>query len=126
MNTLRDQVKAEIATLLATSSTQTEKVHTLTEQISGVLSKQWEDLTKVIKSETTIVVDGVKERFDQVNQELIKLYNWTRKSIDQEVQDRVASDKAVGEITIAAIETVKSLKREQKESPAPLGTASTK
>jgi len=65
--------------------TQTEKVHTVTEQISGVFTKQWEDLTKLIKPETTTVVDGTKERFDQVNQELIKLYDWTKKSIDQEV-----------------------------------------
>jgi len=126
LNTLQDQVKAEMAALLTTSSTQTEKVHTLTEQISGALTKQWEDLTKVIKSETTTMVDGAKERFDQVNQELIKLYDWTKKSIDQEVQDRIASDKAVGEIAIAAVDAVKSLKRKQKKSPAPLGTASTK
>ena len=112
--------------LLATSSTQTEKVHTLTKQISRALMKQWEDLTKVIKSETTTIVDGAKERFDQVNQELIKLYHWTRKSIDQEVQDRIASDKAVGEIALAAVDAVKSLKRKQKESSAPLSMASTK
>jgi len=112
--------------LLATSSTQTEKVHTLTEQISTVLTKQWEDLTKVIKSETTTIVAGAKERFDQVNEDLIKLYDWTKKSIGQEVQDRIASDKAVGEIAIAAVAEIKSLKRKQKEFPAPLGTASTK
>jgi len=58
LNTLRDQVKAEMGALLATSSIQTEKVHTLTEQISTALIKQWEDLTKVIKSETTTIVDG--------------------------------------------------------------------
>jgi len=40
LNTLQDPVKAEMAALLATSSTQTEKVHTLTEQISGALTKQ--------------------------------------------------------------------------------------
>jgi len=112
--------------LLATSSTQTEKVSPLTEQISTALTKQWEDLTKVIKSETTTVVDGAKERFDQVNKELIKLYDWTKNSIDQEVQDRIASDKAVGEIAIAAVAEIKSLKRKQKESPGPLGMASTK
>jgi len=112
--------------LLATSSTQTEKVHTPTEQISTALTKQWEDLTKVIKSETTTIVDGAKERFDQVNEELIKLYDCTKKSIDQEVQDRIASDKAVGEIAIAAVAEIKSLKRKQKESSAPLGTALTK
>jgi len=39
LNTLQDQVKAEIAALLATSSMQTKKVHTLTEQISGALTK---------------------------------------------------------------------------------------
>jgi len=126
LNTLRDQVKAEMGALLATSSTQTEKVHTFTEQISTALTKQWEDLTKVIKSETTTIGDGAKERFDQVNKELIKLYDWTKKSIDQEVQDRIASDKAVGEIAIAAVVKIKSLKRKQKESPALLGTASTK
>jgi len=115
-----------MAALFATSSTQTKKVHTLTEQISGVLTKQWEDLTKVIKLDTTTIVDGAKERFDQVSQELIKLYDWTKKSIAQEVQDQIASDKAVGEIAIAAVDAVKSLKRKQKESPAPLGTASTK
>jgi len=76
-----------MAALLATSSTQTEKVHTLTEKISRALTKQWKELTKVIRSETTTIVDGTKERFDQVNQELIKLYDWTTKSIDQEVQD---------------------------------------
>jgi len=75
LNTLRDQVKAEMGALLATSSTQTKKVHTLTEQISTALTKQWEDLTKVIKSETTTIVDSAKERFDQVNEELIKLYD---------------------------------------------------
>jgi len=111
LNTLREQVKAEMGALLATSSTQTEKVHTLTEQISTALTKQWEDLTKLIESETTTVVDGAKERFDQVNKELIKLYDWTKKSIDQEVQDRIASDKAVGEIAIAAVTEIKSLKR---------------
>jgi len=126
LNILRDQVKAEIGALLATSSTQTEKFHTRTEQLSISLTKQWEDLTKVIKSETTTIVDGAKERFDQVNQEHIKLYDWTKKSIDQEVQDWIASDKAVGENAIAAIAEIKSLKRKQKESPAPLGTASTK
>jgi len=68
LNTLRDQVKAEMAALLATSSTQTEKVHRLTEQILEALTKQWEDLTKVIKSETITIVDGAKERFDQVNE----------------------------------------------------------
>jgi len=112
--------------LLATSSTQAEKIHTLTEQISTALTKQWEDPTKVIKSDTTTIVDGAKESFDQVNEELIKLYDWTKKSIAQEVQDRIASDKAVGEIAIAAVAEIKSLKRKQKESPAPLGTASTK
>jgi len=126
LNTLPDQVKAEMGALLATSSTQNEKVHTLTEQISTALTKQWEDLTQVIKSETTTIVDGAKERFDQVNEELIKLDDWTKKSIDQEVQDRIASNKAVGEIAIAAVAEIKSLKRKQKESPAPLGTASTK
>jgi len=126
LNTLQDQVKAEMAALLATSSTQTEKVHTVTEQISGTLSKQWEDQTKVVNSETTTIIDGAKERFDHVNQELIKLYDWIRKSIDQDVQDRIASDKAVGEIAIAAVDTGKSLKRKQKESPAPLGMASMK
>jgi len=75
LNTLRDQLKAEMAALLARSSTQTEKVHTLTEHISGALTKQWEDLTKVIKSETTTIVDGAKERIHQANQELIKLYD---------------------------------------------------
>jgi len=40
LNTLWDQVKAEMGALLATSSTQTEKVHTLTEQISTALTKQ--------------------------------------------------------------------------------------
>ena len=40
LNILRDQVKAKIAALLDTSSTQTEKVHTLTEQISSVRTKQ--------------------------------------------------------------------------------------
>jgi len=75
LNTLRDQVKAEIVGLLATSCTQTEKVHTLTEQISGALTTQWEDLTKLRKSETTTIVAGTKERFDQVNQELITLYD---------------------------------------------------
>jgi len=49
-----------------------------------------------------------------------------KKSIDQEVQERIASDKAVGEIAIAAVAEIKSLKRKQKESPAPLSTASTK
>jgi len=126
LKTLRDQVKAEMPALLATSSTQTEKVHTHTKQISGALTKQWEDLTKAIKTETTTIVDSAKERFDQVNQELIKLYDWTKKSIDQAVQDRIASDKAVGEIAIAAVDAIKSLKRKQKKSPAPLGTASTK
>jgi len=126
LNTLRDQVKAKIEALLATSSTQTEKVHTLIKQISTALTKQWEDLTKVIKSETTTIVDGAKERFDQVNEELIKLYNWTKKSIDHEVQDQITSYKAIGEIAIAAVAEIKSLKRKQKESPAPLGTASTK
>ena len=67
LNTLQDQVKAEMAALLATSSTQTEKVHTLTKQISRALTKLWEDLTKVIKSETTTIVDDAKERFNQVN-----------------------------------------------------------
>jgi len=56
----------------------------------------------------------------------MKLYDWTKKSIDQEVQDGIASNKAVGEIAIAAVDAVKSLKRKQKESPAPLGTGSTK
>jgi len=40
LNTLRDQVKAEMGALLATSSTQTEKVHTLTKQISTTHTKQ--------------------------------------------------------------------------------------
>jgi len=84
------------------------------------------DLTKVIKSETTTIVDGAKERFDQVNEELIKLCDWTKKSIDQEVQDRIASDKAVGEIASATVAEIQSLKRKQKKCPAPLGTASTK
>jgi len=126
LNTLRDQVKAGMGALLATSSSQTEKVHTLTEQLSTALTKQGEDLTKVIKSETTTIVDGAKERFDQVNEELIKLYEGTKTSIDQEVQDQIASNKAAGEIAIAAVAEIKSLKRKQKESPAPLGTASTK
>ena len=126
LNTLRDQVKPEMGALLATSSTQTKKVHTLTEQICTALTKQWEDLTKVIKSEITTLVDGTKERFDQVNEELVKLYDWTKKSMDQEVQDWIASDKAVGEIAIAAVAEIKALKRKQKESPAPLGMASTK
>jgi len=46
--------------------------------------------------------------------------------IDQEVQDRIASDKAVREIAIAAIDAVKSLNRTEKEFLALLGTASTK
>jgi len=40
LNTFRDQVKAEMGALLATSSTQMEKVHTLTELISTALTKQ--------------------------------------------------------------------------------------
>jgi len=119
-------VEAELELLQGENTSQSEKVKTFTDRIADTLTKQWEGMTNLLKTETTSIVEAAHKEFKEVNDQLVQLHEWTKKKIEQETQDRINSDTTLQEAGEAALKTITSLKRKLRDPEDPLGTASTK
>jgi len=126
LKVLRQQVKAELESLQAETTSQSQQVTTVTERIADTLTKQWEGMTDLLKTETTSIVEAACKEFKEVNDQLVHLHKWTKKKIEQETQDRINSDTTIKKAGEAALKTIASLKRKLRDPEDPLGTASTK
>jgi len=126
LKVLRQQVKAELELLQAETTFQSEKVTTLTECIADTLTKQWEGMTDLLKTETTSIAEAASKEFKEVNDQLVQLHEWTKKKIEQETQDQINSDTTIKEAGEAALKNIASLKRKLRDPEDPLSTASTK
>jgi len=126
LKVLRQQVKAELELLQAETTSQSEKVTTLTERITDTLTKEWEGMSDLLKTETTSIVEAAHKEFKEVNDQLVQLHEWTKKKIEQETQDRINSDTTIKEAGEAVEKTITSPKRKLRDAEDPLGTASTK
>jgi len=74
LKVLRQQVQAELEVLQAESTSQSEKVKTLTDQIADTLTKQWEGMTNLLKTETTSIGEAACKEFKEVNNQLVQLH----------------------------------------------------
>jgi len=122
----RQQVQAGLELLQAENTSQSEKVKTLTGHIADTLTKQWEGMTNLLKTEATSIIEPAHKEFKEVNKQLVQLYEWTKMKIEQETQDRINTDTTIKEAGEAALKNIVSLKRKLRDPEDPLGTASTK
>jgi len=83
-------------------------------------------MTNLLKTETTSIVEAARKEFKEVNKQLVQLYEWTKKKIEQETQDQMNSDTTIKEAGEAALKNIASLKRKLIDPEDSLGTASTK
>jgi len=74
LKVLRQQVKAELELLRAETTSQSEKVTTLTERIADTLTKQWEGMTDLLKTDTTSIAEAARKDFKEVNDQLVQLH----------------------------------------------------
>ena len=74
LKVLRQQVKTELELLQAKTTSQSDKVTTLTERIADTLTKQWEGMTDLLKTETTSILEAAYEEFKEVNDQLVHCY----------------------------------------------------
>ena len=126
LKVLRQQVKAELELLQPEITSQSQKVTTLTARIADTETNQWEGITNLLKTKTISVIEAAHKEFKEVNDQLEKLYEWTKKKIKQETQNQINSDTTIKEAREAAVKTIVSLKRKLRDLKDPLGTASTK
>jgi len=98
-------VKAELKLLQAETISQSKKVTTLTEGIADTLTKQWEGMTGLLKTETTSIIEAARKEFKEVNDQLLQLHEWTKKKIKQETQNRINSKTIIKEAGEAILKT---------------------
>ena len=119
-------MKAELKLLQAETISQSKKVTTLTEGIADTLTKQWEGMTGLLKTETTSIIEAARKEFKEVNDQLLQLHEWTKKKIKQETQNRINSKTIIKEAGEAILKTNTSWKRKLRDPEYDLGTTSTK
>jgi len=83
-------------------------------------------MTNLLKTETTSIVEAARKEFNEVNDQLVQLHEWTKKKIGQENQDRINSDITIEKAGEVVLKTIVSLKRMLRDPEDPLATASPK